>query len=60
MIHFVSFTFDRYKVEMYVVDGDSKYRFFFWDGDCVAIIGKTIDDMRKKIFEVKILLYQLK
>ncbi|XP_058783404.1 uncharacterized protein LOC131658086 [Vicia villosa] len=41
----------RYKVEIHVIDGDSKFRFVFWDIDCFNIIGKTADDMRKSMIE---------
>ncbi|XP_058762886.1 uncharacterized protein LOC131636273 [Vicia villosa] len=32
----------RYRVDIYVVDGDSKFRFVFWDTDCADIIGKKV------------------
>ncbi|XP_058783975.1 uncharacterized protein LOC131658726 [Vicia villosa] len=41
----------RYKVEIHVVDGDTKIRFVFWDSGCFNIIGKTTDDMRKSMIE---------
>ncbi|XP_050895480.1 uncharacterized protein LOC127102108 [Lathyrus oleraceus] len=41
----------RYKVEIYVRDGDAKYGFVFWDSDCVNIIGKTVEEMRKSMLE---------
>ncbi|KAI5383874.1 hypothetical protein KIW84_071017 [Lathyrus oleraceus] len=40
-----------YKVEIYVRDGDAKYGFVFWDSDCVNIIGKTVEEMRKSMLE---------
>ncbi|XP_058752505.1 uncharacterized protein LOC131625658 [Vicia villosa] len=33
----------RYRVDIYVVDGESKFRFVFWDTDCADIIGKSAD-----------------
>ncbi|XP_058776979.1 uncharacterized protein LOC131651305 [Vicia villosa] len=41
----------RHKVEIHVIDGESKFRFVFWDTDCFNIIGKTADDMRKSMIE---------
>ncbi|KAI5427890.1 hypothetical protein KIW84_033066 [Lathyrus oleraceus] len=31
----------RYKIEIYVSNGESKYRFVFWDSECAAILGMT-------------------
>ncbi|KAI5428665.1 hypothetical protein KIW84_033604 [Lathyrus oleraceus] len=41
----------RYKVQIYVRDGDAKYHFVFWDNDCANIIGKIAEDMRKSMLE---------
>ncbi|XP_058748389.1 uncharacterized protein LOC131621367 [Vicia villosa] len=41
----------RYKVDVYVFDGDFKYRFVFWDTDCFEIIGKSAEDMYKKMMD---------
>ncbi|XP_058757134.1 uncharacterized protein LOC131630364 [Vicia villosa] len=41
----------RYRVDIYVVDGDSKFRFVFWDSDCADIIGKSADSIYKAMLE---------
>ncbi|XP_058732843.1 uncharacterized protein LOC131604418 [Vicia villosa] len=41
----------RYRVDIYVVDGDSKFRFVFWDTDCADIIGKSADSIYKAMLE---------
>ncbi|KAI5444336.1 hypothetical protein KIW84_012823 [Lathyrus oleraceus] len=33
----------RYKIEIYVSNGKSKYRFVFWDSECAAILGMTAE-----------------
>lgn len=45
---------NRYKIEMYVINGESKYRFVFWEYDCADIIGKTADNKHKTVLEVQI------
>ncbi|XP_058742163.1 uncharacterized protein LOC131614617 [Vicia villosa] len=41
----------RYRVDIYVIDGESKFRFVFWDTDCVDIIGKSTDSIYKAMLE---------
>ncbi|XP_058752823.1 replication protein A 70 kDa DNA-binding subunit C-like [Vicia villosa] len=41
----------RYKVDIYVCDGESKFRFVFWDADCEQIIGQSADSMHKSMLE---------
>ncbi|XP_058732718.1 uncharacterized protein LOC131604284 [Vicia villosa] len=41
----------RYRVDIYVVDGESKFRFVFWDTDCADIIGKSADSIYKAMLE---------
>ncbi|XP_058765056.1 replication protein A 70 kDa DNA-binding subunit C-like [Vicia villosa] len=41
----------RYKVDIYVYDGESKFRFVFWDADCEHIIGQSADSMHKSMLE---------
>ncbi|XP_058766859.1 uncharacterized protein LOC131640487 [Vicia villosa] len=41
----------RYKVDIYVYDGESKFRFVFWDADCEQFIGQSADSMHKSMLE---------
>ncbi|KAI5387943.1 hypothetical protein KIW84_073871 [Lathyrus oleraceus] len=41
----------RYKIEIYVSNGESKYRFVFWDSECVAILGMTAEFMHNSMVE---------
>ncbi|XP_058753435.1 uncharacterized protein LOC131626615 [Vicia villosa] len=36
----------RYKLDITAVDGSSKAKFFFWDTDCVKLIGKSALQMK--------------
>ncbi|XP_058751126.1 uncharacterized protein LOC131624172 [Vicia villosa] len=40
-----------YRVDIYVIDGESKFRFVFWDTDCADIIGKSADSIYKAMLE---------
>ncbi|KAI5381971.1 hypothetical protein KIW84_UN0281 [Lathyrus oleraceus] len=42
----------RYKIEIYVSNGESKYRFVFWDSECAAILGMTAEFMHNSMVEV--------
>ncbi|KAI5443450.1 hypothetical protein KIW84_012191 [Lathyrus oleraceus] len=39
----------RYKIEIYVSNGESKYRFVFWDSECAAILGMTAEFMHNSM-----------
>ncbi|KAI5405834.1 hypothetical protein KIW84_052555 [Lathyrus oleraceus] len=41
----------RYKIEIYVSNGESKYRFVFWDSECAAILGMTAEFMHNSMVE---------
>ncbi|KAI5428228.1 hypothetical protein KIW84_033289 [Lathyrus oleraceus] len=41
----------RYKIEIYVSNGESKYRFVFWDSECAAILGMTAEFMHNSMME---------
>ncbi|KAI5418922.1 hypothetical protein KIW84_043229 [Lathyrus oleraceus] len=41
----------RYKIEIYVNNGESKYRFVFWDSECAAILGMTAEFMHNSMVE---------
>ncbi|KAI5401522.1 hypothetical protein KIW84_066120 [Lathyrus oleraceus] len=41
----------RYKIEIYVSNGESKYRFVFWDSECAAILGMTAEFMHNSMAE---------
>ncbi|KAI5433457.1 hypothetical protein KIW84_020652 [Lathyrus oleraceus] len=41
----------RYKIEIYVSNGESKYRFVFWDSKCAAILGMTAEFMHNSMVE---------
>ncbi|KAI5390134.1 hypothetical protein KIW84_075458 [Lathyrus oleraceus] len=41
----------RYKIEIYVSNGESKYRFVFWDSECAAILGMTSEFMHNSMVE---------
>ncbi|XP_058776910.1 uncharacterized protein LOC131651254 [Vicia villosa] len=41
----------RYRVDIYVINGESKFRFVFWDTDCADIIGKSADSIYKAMLE---------
>ncbi|KAI5447932.1 hypothetical protein KIW84_015394 [Lathyrus oleraceus] len=43
----------RYKIEIYVSNGESKYRFVFWDSECAAIFGMTAEFMHNSMVEVR-------
>ncbi|KAI5413917.1 hypothetical protein KIW84_058167 [Lathyrus oleraceus] len=42
----------RYKIEIYVSNGESKYRFVLWDSECAAILGMTAEFMHNSMVEV--------
>ncbi|KAI5392407.1 hypothetical protein KIW84_076988 [Lathyrus oleraceus] len=42
---------ERYKIEIYVSNGESKYRFVFWDSECAAILGMTAEFMHNSMVE---------
>ncbi|KAI5409072.1 hypothetical protein KIW84_054766 [Lathyrus oleraceus] len=46
----------RYKIEIYVSNGESKYRFVFWDSECAAILGMTAEFMHNSMVELEMLL----
>ncbi|KAI5421721.1 hypothetical protein KIW84_045230 [Lathyrus oleraceus] len=41
----------RFKIEIYVSNGESKYRFVFWDFKCAAILGMTAEFMHNFMVE---------
>ncbi|KAI5428836.1 hypothetical protein KIW84_033728 [Lathyrus oleraceus] len=41
----------RYKIEIYVSNGESKYRFVFWDSECAVILGMTAEFMHNSMVE---------
>ncbi|KAI5402859.1 hypothetical protein KIW84_050453 [Lathyrus oleraceus] len=41
----------RYKIEIYVSNGESKYRFVFWDSECAAILGTIVEFMYNSMVE---------
>ncbi|KAI5381602.1 hypothetical protein KIW84_UN0595 [Lathyrus oleraceus] len=41
----------RYKIEIYVSNGESKYRFVFCDSECAAILGMTAEFMHNSMVE---------
>ncbi|KAI5428027.1 hypothetical protein KIW84_033152 [Lathyrus oleraceus] len=41
----------RYKIEIYVSNGESKYRFVLWDSECAAILGMTAEFMHNSMVE---------
>ncbi|KAI5416558.1 hypothetical protein KIW84_041564 [Lathyrus oleraceus] len=41
----------RYKIEIYVSNGESKYQFVFWDSECAAILGMTAEFMHNSMVE---------
>ncbi|KAI5409237.1 hypothetical protein KIW84_054876 [Lathyrus oleraceus] len=41
----------RYKIEIYVSNGESKYQFVFWDSECAAILGMTVEFMHNSMVE---------
>ncbi|KAI5386353.1 hypothetical protein KIW84_072760 [Lathyrus oleraceus] len=41
----------RYKIGIYVSNGESKYRFVFWDSECAAILGMTAEFMHNSMVE---------
>ncbi|KAI5433638.1 hypothetical protein KIW84_020784 [Lathyrus oleraceus] len=41
----------RYKIEIYVSNGESKYRFVFWDSECAAILEMTAEFMHNSMVE---------
>ncbi|XP_058752578.1 uncharacterized protein LOC131625758 [Vicia villosa] len=41
----------RYRVDIYVIDGESKFRFVFWDTDCTDTLGKSVDSIYKAMVE---------
>ncbi|KAI5443462.1 hypothetical protein KIW84_012201 [Lathyrus oleraceus] len=41
----------RYKIEIYVSNGESKYRFVFWDSEYAAILGMTAEFMHNSMVE---------
>ncbi|KAI5441147.1 hypothetical protein KIW84_010565 [Lathyrus oleraceus] len=41
----------RYKIEIYVSNGESKYRFVFWDSECADILGMTAEFMHNSMVE---------
>ncbi|KAI5439127.1 hypothetical protein KIW84_024774 [Lathyrus oleraceus] len=41
----------RYKIEIYVSNGESKYRFVFWDSECATILGMTAEFMHNSMVE---------
>ncbi|KAI5388333.1 hypothetical protein KIW84_074138 [Lathyrus oleraceus] len=41
----------RYKIEIYVSNGESKYRYVFWDSKCAAILGMTAEFMHNSMVE---------
>ncbi|KAI5428468.1 hypothetical protein KIW84_033449 [Lathyrus oleraceus] len=41
----------RYTIEIYVSNGESKYRFVFWDSECAAILGMTAEFMHNSMVE---------
>ncbi|KAI5411805.1 hypothetical protein KIW84_056757 [Lathyrus oleraceus] len=41
----------RYKIEIYVSNGESKYRFVFSDSECAAILGMTAEFMHNSMVE---------
>ncbi|KAI5417939.1 hypothetical protein KIW84_042535 [Lathyrus oleraceus] len=41
----------RYKIEIYVSNGESKYRFVFWDSECATILGMTAEFMHNTMVE---------
>ncbi|KAI5415984.1 hypothetical protein KIW84_041138 [Lathyrus oleraceus] len=41
----------RYKIEIYVSNGESKYQFVFCDSECAAILGMTAEFMHNSMVE---------
>ncbi|KAI5429236.1 hypothetical protein KIW84_034016 [Lathyrus oleraceus] len=41
----------RYKIEIYVSNGESKYQFVFWDSECAVILGMTAEFMHNSMVE---------
>ncbi|KAI5443167.1 hypothetical protein KIW84_011999 [Lathyrus oleraceus] len=41
----------RYKIEIYVSNGESKYRFVFWNSECAAILRMTAEFMHNSMVE---------
>ncbi|XP_058774672.1 uncharacterized protein LOC131648952 [Vicia villosa] len=49
--HVISEPVPRYKLEVLVVDGNSKAKFIFWDTDYVKLIGKSALQMKMDLIE---------
>ncbi|KAI5440802.1 hypothetical protein KIW84_010320 [Lathyrus oleraceus] len=41
----------KYKIEIYVSNGESKYRFVLWNSECAAILGMTAEFMHNSMVE---------